>query len=180
MRDINLPIYQVVIFKDANRSLQFDETEIPIIGPQELPHYIRTRPREDAILNPKQMKKLINNLLNSHREYNPFPITTKYFINPNEIITGVNCNKCHTFAVKKLFREWRCQICGDSSKTAHLTALNDYAMLINRKINNKECRRFLHIETCKQASVILKSLKTDSTGPKKKHEYMLPYATEKK
>ena len=33
--------------------------------------------------------------------------------------------------------------------------------------------------TCKQASVILKSLKTDSTGPKKKHEYMLPYATEK-
>ena len=44
MRKVELPIYQIVIFKDANRSLQFDETEIPIMGLQELPHYIRTRP----------------------------------------------------------------------------------------------------------------------------------------
>jgi len=175
MRSIDLPIYRVVIFKDSNRSLHFDETEIPIMGLQELPHYIRTRPRGKVKLNPEQMDTVIKNLLKDHHDYNPFPITTKYYIDPKDIITGVTCERCHRFTVKKQFREWRCQTCGESTKTAHLNALSEFAMLIDRKINNRECRRFLHIETCKQASVILEKLNLDSSGSKKKREYILNY-----
>ncbi len=175
MKNIELPIYQIVIFKDANRSLQFDETEIPIIGLQELPHYIRTRPRDKMKLNNNQMEALLTEFLNAHQDYNPFPITSKYFIEPKDIVPGVTCEKCHSFAVKKFYREWRCQKCGESTKVGHLNALSDFAMLIDRKITNKECRRFLQIDTCKQASKILGKLNVESTGSKKKREYILNY-----
>jgi len=180
MRNIDIPIYRVIIFKDANRSLQFDETEIPIMGLQELPHYIRTRPRTEVKLNTKQVDTLLNNILVAHQDYNPFPITTNYFIEPKDIITGVNCKICSEFTVNKLYREWRCQKCGETTKIGHINAFNDFAMLIDRKMNNKECRRFLHIESCKQASVILERLNVDSSGPKKKREYMLNYMNDNK
>ena len=77
--------------------------------------------------------------------------------------------------MKKFYREWRCQKCGESTKVGHLNALSDFAMLIDRKITNKECRRFLQIDTCKQASKILGKLNVESTGSKKKREYILNY-----
>lgn len=180
MRNLELPIYQIVIFKDANRSLQFEESEIPIIGLQELPHYIRTRPRDELILNSEQLEKLLIDFLNAHQDYNPFPIATKYFIEPLDFVTGVVCEVCHSFAVEKMFREWRCQKCGESTKTGYQNALLDFEMLIDRRINNKECRRFLHIESCKKASHILKKLNVDSNGSKKKREYILNYTKDKK
>ncbi|HLG28335.1 MAG TPA: hypothetical protein VI423_11160, partial [Paenisporosarcina sp.] len=131
--------------------------------------------RDKMKLNHNQMEALITEFLDAHQDYNPFPITSKYFIEPKDIVTGVPCEKCNSFAVKKLFRAWRCQKCGESTKVGHLNALNDFAMLIDRKITNKECRRFLHIETCKQASVILENLNVNSFGSKKKREYILNY-----
>lgn len=180
INNINLPIYRVVLFKEANRSLQFDETDTPIMCLQQLPHFIRTRPREHLKLEAKRMDSLISNLLDQHRVYNPFPITTKYFIDPKDIMTGVCCETCKLLAVRKQYRGWKCQNCGESTKTAHLYALTDYAMLISLNIGNNECRRFLQLDTCKQASAILKRINVDSSGSKKKREYLLNYKMEKK
>lgn len=180
MHNVKLPIYQVILFKDANRLLEFDEKNIPILGIQELPHFIRTRPREIIRLNPPKMKKLIQTLREKHHDFMPFPIVNHYSIDSKDIVTGVRCDSCEVFSVEKIFRGWICSKCGKETKTAHLAALNDYAMLLSNKINNKEFRRFLQLENAKQASDILRKMNLSVSGCKKKREYMLEYQNEKK
>ncbi|QBP42830.1 nuclease-related domain-containing protein [Paenisporosarcina antarctica] len=180
MHGMRLPIYQVIIFKDSNRFVEFDENSIPIFGLQELPHFIRTRPRVDVKLKPSQMKKLIDALVNNHHDYLPFPITTHFSIDSKDIVSGVRCQFCQVFSVEKAFREWRCMYCTKVFKTAHLDALNDYAMLLSNKISNKEFRSFLQIANPKQASDILRRMNLPMTGCKKKREYLLDYRNVKK
>lgn len=174
MRNIQLPIYSAVVFKDANRSLKFEETTIPILGLQELPHFIRTRPRMKKVLNPLTLVNLIETLLEKHLDYNPFPLTKNYSINPEDIITGVICSQCQNVRMERILRGWTCRNCGINSKTAHIDALADYSMLISHKINNKECCRFLHTE-CKVATEILRNSKMKKSGSKKRMEYFFDY-----
>ena len=175
MCEVDLPIYSLIVFKDSNRSLQFEESQIPIFGPQEIPHFIRTRPRELRKLTPVEMSKLTAALITGHREYNPFPVVKNFFINPKDIIPGVLCGKCQKFSVEKLFREWCCRYCGKSTQAAYWDALNDYSMLIGPKINNREFRRFLQIENPKEASDILRRSNLERSGAKKNREYLLKY-----
>ena len=175
MYGVRLPLYRAIVFKDANRSLQFDEVNVPIFGPQELPHFIRTLPRDSDKLSPLEMEDLIKALINSHHDYIPFPIVQHFFIDANDIIAGVICDTCQTFSVEKMFREWRCEKCGKVTKTAYFEALSDYAMLISNKINNREFRRFLKVQDTREASDILRRLKLQKTGSKKTREYLLEY-----
>lgn len=175
MHNVMLPIYQVILFKNANRLLDIEEQHIPIFGLQDLPHYIRTRPRDIIKLDPFEMTRILEILDKKHHDFMPFPIVKYYSIDTKDIVTGVRCEYCEAFAVKKMFRVWTCNKCGKETKTAHLAALNDYAMLLNNKINNKEFRRFLQLDNTKQASDILRKMKLSVTGCKKKREYILDF-----
>ncbi|MGE6486786.1 NERD domain-containing protein [Paenisporosarcina sp. NPDC076898] len=175
MNGVSLPLYRAIVFKDANRSLQFDEVTIPIFGPQELPHFIRTLPRELCKLSPLELSDLVDVLLSNHREYIPLPIVQHFFIESKDIMPGVLCNICQALTVEKRFREWRCRSCGMVTKTAHYEALRDYALVLSNKINNREFRRFLKIQNPREASDIIRRMKLNKTGSKKTREYLLEY-----
>jgi len=179
MNDVKLPVYRAIVFKDANRSLQFEEMNIPIFSPQQLPHFIRTLPRDGCQLNPLELNRLIEALLNNHSDYLPLPIAKHFFIETRDIISGAICPECETFTVEKLFREWRCRNCGKISRTAYLEAMQDYALIIGNKITNREFRRFLKVQNPRVASDILRRLKLKNIGCKKKREYVLEYQSVK-
>jgi hypothetical protein len=84
-----------------------------------------------------------------------------YDIQKSDILTGVQCPSCkHLPSIR-------------TSKTAHLQALKDYALLINDKITNKEAREFLRIPSQSIAKNILRDSCSDEIGSNKSRIYII-------
>jgi len=59
--------------------------------------------------------------------------------------------------MKRQHSKWHCTKCHYTSKHAHITALNDYLLLIKPYITNRNTRNFLKIQSRYQAKRLLKS-----------------------
>lgn len=102
------------------------------------------------VLSMKERKKIKRLLVKLNEPYNP-DILSYYGINKSELITGVLCPKCNNQMIR-LNANWDCAACFHTSKTAHIQALRDYALIISTDITNKECKDFLHLSTSMQAT----------------------------
>ncbi|MFG6494618.1 hypothetical protein P8610_04620 [Fictibacillus sp. UD] len=114
------------------------------------------------VLSMKERKKIKRLLMKLNEPYNP-DILSYYGIDKSELITGVLCPKCNNQMIR-LNANWECSACLHTSKTAHIQALRDYALIISTDITNKECKDFLHLSTSMQAYYLLNSLNLPFTG----------------
>lgn len=95
------------------------------------------------------------------------PLCEHYRIPATEIRTGVECPSCGVLGMLRVYTTWRCMACKKSDRYAHISAVRDYFLLINKKITNKEYRRFCRVESKYSASRMLNSmnLKAYGSGP---------------
>ncbi|MGA4721201.1 nuclease-related domain-containing protein [Fictibacillus nanhaiensis] len=114
------------------------------------------------VLFMKERKKIKRLLMKLNEPYNP-DILSYFGIDKSELITGVLCSKCNT-QMNRINANWECAACFHTSKTAHIGALRDYALIISTDITNKECKDFLHLSTSMQAYYLLNSLSLPYTG----------------
>ncbi|EFV78370.1 MULTISPECIES: hypothetical protein [Cytobacillus] len=70
---------------------------------------------------------------------------------------------------------WKCLACSPVSKDTHIQALNDYALLINPTITNKEAQNYLGSLSSDTAKRILKQTCGVSAGNKKGKRYFIPF-----
>jgi Nuclease-related domain len=130
------------------------------------------------ILEQKQIKKLTKLLTKLNSAYNP-DVCELFQINKNELVNGVFCPICDFSIMKYIWGNWRCLTCKTSSKTAHITALQDYAYLISTKITNRESMSYLNLESSNQTNHLLRSLNLPYTGNRKSRHYHLDSLLEK-
>ncbi|WLD93920.1 nuclease-related domain-containing protein [Alkalihalobacillus sp. AL-G] len=124
------------------------------------------------IFTQKDIKKLARLLNKKHT-----PLDTNildYFgLDQSEIISGVHCPSCYKIPMIRLRGKWSCLFCKTVSKEAHIDTLNDYALLLNTTITNKQCREFLNISSPTIANKLLFSQNLPFTGTFKDRKYQL-------
>lgn len=86
-----------------------------------------------------------------------FDILGKFSIDKSNILSGVQCPKCATLGMERLFGKWKCIKCDHKSKYAHKRAISDYLLLFGSSITNEDCREFLQVDSRALATRLLKA-----------------------
>lgn len=86
-----------------------------------------------------------------------FDILQKHGIKETHILPGVSCPTCQHLGMERDHTYWKCPKCNHKSKNAHLSTIAAYLHLIKPWITNKECMRFLKINSRNLATRLLKS-----------------------
>lgn len=184
----DIPIETLVVVANPSTIVEFSPTykeamQKVIKSPQLQLKFIEFQQRyKNNILENKTRKKLVKQLFKLHDVYNP-DVCELFQIDKCELITGVLCPTCKPPSIMH-YRgaNWRCATCPHTSKTAHVDALKDYAMLISPTITNRECKNYLHTPSTSVTTHLLRALHLPYTGYTKSRSYnLLPLveATEK-
>jgi Nuclease-related domain len=124
----------------------------------------------EEILTNKDLRKLSKLLL----KLNTPPtnsILKKYDIKESDLLLGVQCPHCSSFAMLRKRKKWLCPSCKKYSFDAHLLALQDYFLLFNMRITNQQFRIFTHISSHDTSKRLLKTSRLTMTGTKKGRTY---------
>lgn len=122
-------------------------------------NYLKKYPNQ--ILSKKDYKRISSLFIKEDTPSETSPII-QFGIIPSDIIPGVFCQRCITTSPMTWHHgKWFCKHCSFVSATAHLPALEDYALLISPTINNKELRRYLLLDKPHTARRIIQSSGAD-------------------
>lgn len=152
-----------------------NKTDLTVLYPNSVPPYIRNISNSDPVLSESRLLDVANQLKNEHQRFLPFPMCSRWGIDPKELRTGVECEKCGMLGMNKVARGWFCRKCSHFSSTAHERAMEEYFMLVGDTITNIECRRFLGIEDRYAAKRIMKSMNLTRDGSRKGSIYRFDY-----
>lgn len=163
-RDYKVPVRGLIAFA-YNNEMQIEETPgMDIMFTYDVPAHLRSIPIQQEILGEQQIRKLADEILNGHREYNPFPLVKRYDINPAEIIPGVICKECGNYKMKWKNRKWRCFSCGYMGAEDYKAAIEDWCYLIKDTMSNQEFRNFVQLECRHAAKYLLGKAPTKLVG----------------
>lgn len=171
-RNISVPVYKAVVFPRPQQYFDNYRRNLTILFPLEIPVYLRNIDELTPTLDSKQLRKIATALVESHREFNPFPLTSTYTISPTDLTTGVQCKKCGFFGMHSIHRGWGCLKCKQFNSDEHIQALLDYFMLISNRITNKECRSFLRLDNSQKAQRILAQLEIPTFSERRGRYYL--------
>ncbi|WP_318616381.1 nuclease-related domain-containing protein [Sporosarcina sp. YIM B06819] len=169
---VAIPIYQTVVFPRPQQQFENLRKDLTLLFPLEIPTYLRRLSSLHSTIDFLQLQDIAQKLMAAHREYDPFPLTNKYGIHPSELLTGVRCSQCGSYGMQSIYNGWGCQQCGYVDPHAHIQALAEYFMLIDYRISNKECRRFLRLDCHQKAKRILGQLGIPCIGEKRGRFYV--------
>lgn len=100
--------------------------------------------------------ELVEKLLQENRsDYEYPPLCEHYRIPPSEIRLGVECPSCSVLGMRRTGKTWTCVYCNKRDRNAHKKAVDDYFLLINNKITNRDFRKFCMVESIYAASRML-------------------------
>ncbi|MDF2947522.1 MAG: hypothetical protein K0S51_2201 [Bacillales bacterium] len=127
----------------------------------------------DELLERNEVRRICKNLITKHIE-DGYEILNTYGVNENDIKRGIYCLLCNAFNVKRQSDTWICEICKSCNKKGYIQALNDYILLKDNKITNKEFRLFTSTESNRvfHNIALLENLKYEGKG--KNSKYILP------
>ncbi|WP_064092935.1 nuclease-related domain-containing protein [Rossellomorea aquimaris] len=127
-------------------------------------------------LSKKDLTKIEKRVMNHHVSLNK-NVLEHFGISPFELSTGVYCLKCDTLSMERISGTWKCRLCSQEEKEAHILALKDYALLQNASISNWEMRQYLNLDSKSIASKLLKQMNLPSTGSTRNRKYILTSLT---
>lgn len=122
----------------------------------------------------KEMKKTAKLLSKHHKPHIP-NLMEQFKTNAGDVITGTHCPNCFFIPMTYQKGKWYCSKCDCISKTAHISSLKDYSLLIKPKITNKELRNFLHLPSYASSIYLLSKMNLPYSGHTKGRQYELPY-----
>ncbi|MGE8206852.1 nuclease-related domain-containing protein [Heyndrickxia sp. NPDC080065] len=173
----NIPILPLVVISNPS-------TVIKTIGnPKNYPHITKSinlifeiekyeKIYKNEILTKKELTKLSKLLVKKHTPEED-DVLHRFKIDKNELLTGVQCPSCFFIPMNRVHGNWLCPSCHGYSKTAHLAALRDYALLISPTITNRDLRNFLQLPSRTIATNIITLLNLPGTGKGKARKYEL-------
>jgi ribosomal protein L37AE/L43A len=174
-----VPIQTLVVITNPSTVVEFSPTykeafQKVIKSPQLQQKFSEFQQKyQSPIQNIKEMRKFIKLLFKLHDAYDP-DVCELFQINKNELTKGVFCPKCDQLSIMQYTRaNWWCANCEHKSKTAHVEALIDYALLFSPTITNQECKDFLYLPSRSITTHLLKALNLPHKGSTKSRCYNL-------
>lgn len=120
----------------------------------------------------KELKKLSRLIIRSHCPIE-LDVLSYFNIKREDIKSGVQCPSCSHIPMSRKRGYWHCPNCLKTSKNAHIQALIDYALLIEKEITNKKFCEFVHIKSDTVAKKLLNSLNLSFSGENRGRKYLL-------
>ncbi|HYK72969.1 MAG TPA: NERD domain-containing protein [Pseudoneobacillus sp.] len=172
----DLPIEALIVFSNPSTIIQADDQRVfRVVCPvtslhQRIKETVQYHQSEKITV--KEQKKLSKTILKNHIE--DFPnLLGQYQISPSEINPGAQCPKCLKLPLLYSRGKWYCSHCQKQYKNLLQQAIQDYGLLINQTITNKDARTFLQINSPDIVTKLLHSLNLPSVGTTKSKIYLL-------
>ena len=169
---IQLPIFSAIAFPFHTSIIQNESKQYPILIGKEVLNYIQLLPRSHVYTNPSEVEVILQKQSNPSQR---FPLCKYYKVDPRFIQTGVECSTCGTMPMIRINRTWKCTNCDATDRTAHVQALKDYYMLLDKYITTQQAMHFLHLRNRYEAIRILKSVSAQRIGQSKSSKYELAF-----
>ncbi len=176
-RRINIPISGVVVFAYNNELIIDNIPETKITFAYEIPSYFRSLPVHKGILSKTEIQRMAFDLIKNHQVYNPFPLATSHKVHPSNIKPGVICPQCGQFSMRWELKKWKCIHCKHTGVNEHKAAVEDWFMLINDKMTNREFRYFTLIQDRNVATRLLAKSNLVLKGNRKAAHYVMKKET---
>lgn len=170
-RGISMPVYGVVVLAYPKQIVDKGPLKTIVVFPSEIAQLIRRYERGVKTKGTVDLEWVTNEILGQDAPYRPKSICSIYSIEKDAILTGVYCESCCTLGMIRRFATWECLHCGKSSRSAHEKTLQEWFMIIGGKISNKECRRFLNLQSRQTTTRILKRMDLKHSGSFRYRKY---------
>ncbi|KZE38923.1 hypothetical protein AV656_08460 [Bhargavaea cecembensis] len=174
-RDIPLPVDGRVAFTYQNTWEGLPE-RAPILPAREVPFFLA---REYALSEPKMDEETFNwvaEMLELERfRFHPYPLCTKFDVNPNELIRGWVCLACGRKMKRDTERKVSCGPCKVAVKPDYGEVILDWLLLIHPTISNQQLRKFLGIKDKHAAGRVLRMFELEKVGVSVKRVYRLNF-----
>lgn len=123
------------------------------------------------------LDKLTQQLIHMHVPPPSSDVLHDFRISATTIISGVYCPSCQrpTLTRGVVVGKWFCPDCLISSKHAHLSALEDYFLLLNHRVSTSEIHAFLQTSNRQQAYDLVNKLPLHRVGAFRARRYELMY-----
>ncbi|MBO0992902.1 nuclease-related domain-containing protein [Bacillus sp. SD088] len=152
----------------------YEEVADKVIRPQMLRFCFEQMEKKynKVIWSDNDLSEISQRLLQLHKPDEP-DLLNQYGIRKDELIQGIYCEDCKQFSIKRINRNWRCQMCHRKDEKAFIRTLLDYRLLRGDTISNREFRAFSHVSSIHIASKMLTSLNLPARGERKNRHYEL-------
>ncbi|AQU80273.1 nuclease-related domain-containing protein [Planococcus faecalis] len=147
-----LPVSSIMVVAHPSQIVEEVPRNCRILAVGDINFYLSTLNLPTPILSLEELHELGKTLLTLHQNVPAFPLAPKFQIEQSEIETGVFCPRCHLGKMERTTIAWECETCRLISRNAHLTALDEWFMLLKSSISTAECCGFIgmtNLETAK-------------------------------
>jgi hypothetical protein len=171
-----LPVDYLIVVNNPNAILVFKGTPHEIRKRICKSHSFNKRAQQieelytDEILTSKELRKLSRLLLKKNTPPTNY-ILKKFEIKKSELLTGVCCPSGDHLPMTRKKRKWYCPTCHTYSTDAHIELLQDYFLLFDTKITNKQFRSFAQIDSIDVSKRLLLSINLNRLGKNKTRAY---------
>lgn len=176
--DKPIPITAAVVFTHPNVHLtitpsdSFDSSLLLYV--QELPAKLDEFHQEKPMLLTKhEVHQLANKLAEHHQPHDP-NVMRQFDILPVHLQSGIHCENCGRWSIKRIKRSWICTKCRKVMKDPHLIALKEYVHLFGTQASNGTIRAFLGIQSESVAKRLLQKWAVEQKGEGKGRVYQFP------
>ncbi|QWG35984.1 nuclease-related domain-containing protein [Bacillus mycoides] len=172
----NFPIESLVVISSPRTIIKTSDEILfsKIIHSANIPNRIKqieNQYKEKMIDN---INGLIDQIMNEHSPQRQ-NVLAQYNIKKEELLKGVQCEKCFIMTMLKEKKGWRCSNCNGMSKYAHLRALQDYTLLFGMITTNSELRDFLNMQSSSAVKRLLQTMDIPYIGENKGRVYDLTH-----
>ncbi|WP_456277372.1 nuclease-related domain-containing protein [Bacillus sp. AK128] len=178
----SLPIKSLVIISNPSTIIKTEDKATARIIQKQVIHvhrlltYIKElTPSSSPLLDTKSLKKLAKLLVKSHTPPLQFDMKEAYDVVPIQLAKGVQCPHCEFIPMNRVSTRWSCPSCMETSKTAHIQAIQDYFLLHSPTITSSEAENFLKITSLDLSYRLLSNMDLTYSGKTKGRVYHSPF-----
>lgn len=155
-RNVAVKVKGLIVFAYNNEMFIEEKPSMEVITAYEAPTYFRSLVPESDALKGQDIERIAKSLARGHKEYNPYPITTRYNIAERDVKAGVFCSICEIPVIMRWSElRWHCPACGVREIGSHQNAVIDWFMLMPGPLTNRKFCEFTGISNRHTAKRLL-------------------------
>lgn len=111
----------------------------------------------------KTVKRMAKILIKLHCP-ETYDILKVYDLTQKDVKKGVCCINCGYLPMKRVYGSWICQNCGLNDVNAHISAIEDYFLLVDTQLTNQNFREFTYLKSDQTAKRLLNKMNLPYKG----------------